>query len=167
MEPWMIWIAIGVICMIIEIFTPGFLFLSFGLGAIVTGLVTLAHPPVWAQILIYIVITFILFLNLRKISKKLMSQETTTNVNALVGKKGIVTDKIPDSGRGFVKIGGEQWSAVSHGCHSFDYYRFIRLILYCQRCGYCQTGRSYYARKTREIQPHSGFRAAYYLAHYR
>ena len=34
MEVWMIWVAAGLVCMIIEIFTPGFLFMSFGVGAI-------------------------------------------------------------------------------------------------------------------------------------
>jgi len=41
MEPWMIWVGSGVICMIIEIFTPGFLFMSFGIGAILTGLISI------------------------------------------------------------------------------------------------------------------------------
>ncbi|MCF7911004.1 MAG: NfeD family protein [Candidatus Cloacimonetes bacterium] len=113
-DPWMIWIAIGVICMIIEIFTPGFLFLSFGLGAIITGLVTLTHLPFWAQLIIYIVITFILFLNLRKLSSKLTKETIPTNVDALMGKKGFVTEQIPEAGKGYVKIGGETWSAISH-----------------------------------------------------
>ncbi len=113
MEIWMVWIGFGVVCMIIEIFTPGFFFLSVGLGAIITGLIALSHLPFWVQILIYIIITFILFINLRKISKKLMKQDIPTNVMALVGKKGIVTEEIPESGKGFVKIGGETWSAIS------------------------------------------------------
>ena len=112
-DPWMIWIAIGVICMIIEIFTPGFLFLSFGLGAILTGLITLTHIPFVAQLAIYIVITFILFLNLRKLSKKLTKDTIPTNVDALMGKNGFVTEQIPANGKGYVKIGGEAWSAIS------------------------------------------------------
>lgn len=113
MEHWMIWISVGVIFMIIEIFTPGFYFLSIGLGAIITGLVALTHPPFWVELVSYIIITFILFLNLRKISKKLMADEVPSNVNALLGKKGIVTSEITESTRGSVKIGGEEWSAVS------------------------------------------------------
>jgi len=112
-DPWMIWIAIGVICMIIEIFTPGFLFLSFGLGAILTGLITLTHIKFWAQLVIYIVITFILFLNLRKLSKRLTKETIPTNVDALMGKKGFVIEQIPINGKGYVKIGGEEWSAIS------------------------------------------------------
>ena len=112
-DPWMIWIAIGVICMIIEIFTPGFLFLSFGLGAIITGLITLTHIPLWAQLVVFIVISIILFLNLRKLSVKLTKETIPTNVDALMGKKGFVTEQIPEGGKGYVKIGGEIWSAIS------------------------------------------------------
>ncbi len=114
MHPWMIWVGIGIICMIIEIFTPGFLFMSFGIGAILTGLASLLINGIGFQILIFAVITFIVFLNLRKFSKKLISQTTEeTNIFALKDKEGLVTKEIPDDGRGYVKIGGEEWSAVS------------------------------------------------------
>jgi membrane protein implicated in regulation of membrane protease activity len=110
----MIWVGIGIICMIIEIFTPGFLFMSFGIGAILTGLASLLINGIGFQILIFAVITFIVFLNLRKFSKKLISQTTEeTNIFALKDKEGLVIKEIPDDGRGYVKIGGEEWSAVS------------------------------------------------------
>jgi len=110
-DPWMVWIAIGVICMIIEIFTPGFLFMSFGVGAILTGLVALVIPILWVQILIFGIITFILFINLRKLSKKLIKTVEKTNFDALEGKVGFVTNEIPVDGIGHVKIGGEEWAA--------------------------------------------------------
>jgi len=114
MEPWMIWITIGVICIIIEIFTPGFLFMSFGIGAIITGLFTLLIDNLAWQILIFALVTFLFFLLLRKFSKKLISKDyEQTNVQALIGKKGIVIKDIQSSERGYVKIGGEEWSAVS------------------------------------------------------
>lgn len=113
MAAWMIWVGIGVICLIIEIFTPGFLFMSFGIGAIITGLISIASIPFWAEILIFIVVTFIIFLNLRKFSKKLMNSNYQSNVDALVGKKAVVTETIPQDARGYVKVGGEVWSAIS------------------------------------------------------
>ena len=115
MTPWMIWIAIGVVCMIIEIFTPGFLFMSFGVGAILTGLISLLpFITMPFQILIFAVFTFLVFLNLRKFSKKLIPETSEeTNIYALKGRSGIITkDILPDS-RGYVKIEGEEWSAIS------------------------------------------------------
>lgn len=114
MEPWMIWIAIGVVCMIIEIFTPGFFFMSIGIGAILTGLISLILTGAVWQILTFALVTFVVFILTRKLSRKLISQSSQeTNIFALKGKTGMVTREIPDDGRGYVKIGGEEWSAVS------------------------------------------------------
>jgi len=113
-EPWIIWVALGIICVIIEIFTPGFLFLSFGIGAILTGLIALIIPSITFQILAFAVITLIVFILSRKFSKKFISSNyEDTNVKALIGKTGKVTEKIPANEKGYVKIGGEEWSAVS------------------------------------------------------
>jgi len=114
MDPWMIWVGIGVICMIIEIFTPGFLFMSFGIGAMLTGLISIVVRGTAIQILIFAVITFILFLFLRKFSKKLISESSEeTNIFALIGKTGIVVKEIPEDGKGYVKVGSEEWSAIA------------------------------------------------------
>ena len=114
MELWIIWVTVGIICLIIEIFTPGFLFMSIGISAIITGLFSIIIAPIYWQVIIFILISFLLFINLRKISKKLISKDSKpTNVNALIGKTGFVTVQIPAEGRGYVKIGGEEWSAVS------------------------------------------------------
>ncbi|MDP8269031.1 MAG: NfeD family protein [Candidatus Tenebribacter davisii] len=114
LEPWTIWVAIGIICIIIEIFTPGFLFFSFGVGAILTGLSALIIPSPIFQIFTFAVITFLVFILSRKLSKKLISSNyEETNVKALIGKIGKVTEKIPANEKGYVKIGGEEWVAVS------------------------------------------------------
>jgi len=113
-DPWIIWVTIGIICIIIEIFTPGFLFLSFGVGAIITGLVALIIPSIAFQILTFAIITLIVFLLSKKFSKKLISTDyEETNVKALVGKTGKVVREIPVNEKGYVKIGGEEWAAVS------------------------------------------------------
>ncbi len=113
-DPWIIWVAIGIICIIIEIFTPGFLFLSFGVGAIITGLAALIIPSLTFQILTFAIVTLIVFILSRKFSKKLISNNyEETNVKALIGKTGKVTQEIPANEKGYVKIGGEEWAAVS------------------------------------------------------
>lgn len=113
---WHIWMVIGIVCVIIEIFDPAFFFLALGIGAIATALVALA--PVVAgnvvlQVVIFAVFSFIAFLLMRKLGRKVLSNPgTETNVNALIGKIGTVTRDIPLEGKGYVKIGGEEWSAV-------------------------------------------------------
>lgn len=117
MAIWMIWLIAGILCIIIEIFTPGFLFLSFGLAAIITGLFSLLIDNIIIQFIIFSITTFLIFFNLRKFSNKLVSQDyQDTNVNALKGKKGFVIKEITKTAKGLVRIEGEEWSAISkHG----------------------------------------------------
>ncbi len=42
---WWVWVSGGVLIGIVEIFVPGFFFLGFSAGAVVTGLVLLAGGP--------------------------------------------------------------------------------------------------------------------------
>lgn len=117
MEAWMIWILIGILFIIVEIFDPAFFFISLGIGALLTGLILIsgfAVDAVWLQIIIFAIISFIAFLFMRKVARKFYnSPQTETNVFALKGKTGHVTKTIASEGKGYVKIGGEEWSAVA------------------------------------------------------
>ena len=113
MEVWMLWVVAGIICIIVEIFTPGFFFMSLGVSAIITGLLALFIEPVYWHFVIFILVSFLLFINLRKLGEKLVSNKSKpTNVSALIGKIGKITVKIPIDGKGYVKIGGEEWPAM-------------------------------------------------------
>ncbi len=110
---WIVWIAIGILCIIIEIFTPGFFFFSFGMGAIITGLIASFTENLVIQLLIFAIFTFVSFVLMKRFAKVLLKHDTVeSNIFALKGKTGIVTKVIPKNGRGYVKIGGEEWSAV-------------------------------------------------------
>ncbi len=114
--PWQIWMILGIGFIIIEIFDPAFFFFSLGIGAIITSLLSLIPilgNSVPLQILIFAVLSFISFLFMRKLGKKLLSKPGgNTNVYALKGQNGFVTKEIPAEGKGYVKIGGEEWPAI-------------------------------------------------------
>lgn len=110
---WIVWIAIGILCIIIEIFTPGFFFFSFGMGAIIAGLIASFTDNIIIQLLAFALFTFLSFLFMKRFAKVLLKNDTTeSNIFALKGKTGMVTKAIPKNGRGYVKIGGEEWSAI-------------------------------------------------------
>ncbi|GAB1468929.1 NfeD family protein [Candidatus Cloacimonadota bacterium] len=113
---WHIWMMLGIGFIIIEIFDPAFFFISLGIGAIVTGLFSMLpflSNSVPLQILIFTIFSFISFLFMRKLGKKMLKNAgSETNVYALKGKTGIITKEIPPEGKGFVKVGGEEWAAV-------------------------------------------------------
>lgn len=113
LDAWLIWLIIGVLCIIIEIFDPAVFFISLGIGGLVTSPISTLGAPVWLQILIFGIVSFVVFLLMRKVYEKLLKKnKIETNVYALVGKKGLVISPIPQDGRGEVKVGGEIWSAL-------------------------------------------------------
>ena len=118
MLAWQIWLIIGIICVIIEIFDPMFFFLSLGIGGILTGALSLIIKSTALQILIFAIISFLAFLSMRKLGKKILTHHGgETNVYALKGKHAIVVKTIEKNGKGYVKVGGEEWSAIeaNHG----------------------------------------------------
>ena len=113
---WHIWMIIGIVFIIVEIFDPAFFFISLGIGAIVAGLLSmlpLVGNSIALQILLFAIVSFISFLFMRKLGKKILVHPgEETNVFALKGKSGFVTKHIPAEGKGYVKIGGEEWVAI-------------------------------------------------------
>lgn len=111
---WYLWIAAGIIFMIIEIITPGFIFFSIGTGAIITGIFSRIIDNVPLQFVIFAVSTLISFLLMKKFAGFILKTDNTqSNVNALIGKTGTVTKMILPGKRGYVKVDGEEWSAIA------------------------------------------------------
>ncbi len=119
MDFWWIWILAGVIFSIVEIFTPSFVSLPIGIACVITGLTSLI-PGIGASLALQLFIfsgsMIALIAASRPIAKRLNDNnpKSITNVNALVGKIATVTIEINnDEATGYVKIGGEEWSARS------------------------------------------------------
>jgi len=109
---WWLWVSGGILCMIVEIATPGFYFFSIGLGAIITGIFARFLPP-GLQYAIFSIATICSFLLMKRFAKVLFRKdEVKSNIYALVDKTGIVTKDIHAASRGYVKIEGEEWSAI-------------------------------------------------------
>jgi membrane protein implicated in regulation of membrane protease activity len=121
---WHIWMMIGIGFVIIEIFDPAFFFISLGIGAILTGLFSMLPvlgESIPLQILLFAIFSFIAFLFMRKLGKKVLAHPgEETNVNALKGKTGFITKEIPAEGKGYVKIGGEEWVAIEESSQAVE-----------------------------------------------
>lgn len=113
---WWIWVVIGIFLIIIEIFTQNFLIMWFGIASIVTAIPVYYNSPLEVVIFIYTVTLLILTTYVRKLTINHFLNDTSikTNTDILVGQRGVVTNKINISkGIGRVKIGHEDWSALS------------------------------------------------------
>ena len=115
---WVIWLALILIFLVIEIFTLDFTFLMLAVGS-VGGLVTsLLGVPFWAQVIIVAVLAVLLIFAVRPpLLRRLRHGEdpTLSNLDALIGMSGTVAADFTD-GAGHVKLAnGETWTArLSH-----------------------------------------------------
>ncbi|MDD4657966.1 MAG: NfeD family protein [Eubacteriales bacterium] len=112
---WWIWLIVAVILLAGELMTEGFFLFWFALGALgaaITALITKSLP---LQLLIFILLSGCLLFFSRQIVEKLSrgKSDLQTNVQALVGKTGIITKAVSPHEKGLIKINGEEWSCVS------------------------------------------------------
>jgi len=112
---WHIWLIIAGVCFIIEMITVGFLIFWFGLGALLTMIVSFIFPDnIILQTSVFVVSsTLLIFLTKPFVNKFTKSDKKfTTNAYSVIGKKGIVTQDINEThGVGQIKVAGEVWSA--------------------------------------------------------
>ena len=115
LEIWQLWFVIGIALFIIEIFTPAFLAASFGIGGLMAGIVTYFFPSQEIALVAFSVGTLLSFFTIRPFILKYASKtDIKTNVDALVGKIGKVTEDINnDLDVGRINVEGDSWKAVS------------------------------------------------------
>ena len=114
---WYIWLIIAGVAFIAEIFTNGFLVFWFGLGALISMVVSFFFPGDYVlQTSVFVLTsTLLIFLTkplVNKFTKKDKDKEYSTNAYSIVGKKGLVVQDInPVHGVGQIRIANEVWSA--------------------------------------------------------
>lgn len=111
---WQIWLIIAGLCFIIEMATVGFFVFWFGIGAIISMIVSIFVDNIIIQCSIFVISSVILLFLTKPLVNKLTKKDKVLETNAfsIIGKKGLVTQDInPTIGVGQVKIAGETWSA--------------------------------------------------------
>ena len=112
---WYIWLIIAGICFVIEMITVGFFVFWFGIGALITMLVSLICPDnLWLQAIVFVATsTLLIFFTkpfVEKFTKK--DKKVVTNAFSIIGKKALVTQDInSEFGVGQIKVENEVWSA--------------------------------------------------------
>jgi membrane protein implicated in regulation of membrane protease activity len=115
---WIVWLLLGAMLIIAEIFTTGFVLLWFGIGALAAGLAGLAGvTSIPLQFLIFAIVSIGLTAASRTIFVNYFSREKTggdlkTGADALPGKVGtVVTSSRGALHEGAVKVFGSTWTA--------------------------------------------------------
>lgn len=110
------WILVAVVTGAIEIFSAGFWFLWLSISALLVALgVSLGwFVKLEAQLLVFALLTTIFIVFTRPLVLKFIkTNDTVSNVNALIGQHGITLSELAPLEYGQVKVNGEVWTAVS------------------------------------------------------
>ncbi len=114
MSMWQIWLIISGLFFIGEIITVGFLVFWLSIGSLIAMVVSIFAPDaIILQTSIFVISSALLILFTKPLVDKYITRKTVpTNVNTLIGKKGIVLADINSlEATGQVKVNGETWSA--------------------------------------------------------
>jgi len=109
---WVLWVVLAAALAIGEVLTLGFLLGLIALAAVLAGVVAALGGGVVVQLVVFIVASIASIALIRPIAQRHLRTPARlrTGTAALVGAKGVVTERVDDLS-GQVKIGGEVWSA--------------------------------------------------------
>lgn len=109
-----VWIVVALALFGIEATTVSFVALYFGVGALVAAVVAAAGGVPAAQLLVFALVSVATLLATRGTVTRALQRSPVvkSNVNTLVGRRGVVTVPITAAtGRGQVRVGTEYWTA--------------------------------------------------------
>ena len=108
-----VWFLIAVVLGIIEISTTNLVSIWFVVSSLISMIVSKFTDNLYIQIVIFVVIGILLMPLSKKIYSKIKSNNIKTNIDRIIGMKGIVTEDITKDNIGEVKVDGKCWSAYS------------------------------------------------------
>lgn len=110
--PW-VWVAITVICIVIETMTFALTTIWFAISAFVMVFLAFTPIPFPVQLLIFVALSMILLIFTRPVlQKKLNQKKIATNYERIIGQIAVVTKKITVLDKGAIKINGMEWTAA-------------------------------------------------------
>ncbi len=116
MEIWLLLAIIGVVLVILEIFTPSFVMLPAGLAFLLTAAISPFLSSLTANLAaltVNLVIVYGVFY--RFVWPRLTKTAPRTAAFGMVGKVATVVEAIqPDGSSGYVKLYGDTWRAVAN-----------------------------------------------------
>ncbi len=110
-----LWLAAALIFLIVELTTPTLVFACFVIGSIGAAATSTMSDSYLIQTAVFAIISVILIPLTRNLAKKITKESPQkTNVDAMVGRPGVVTKKIdPALDVGQVRVDGQVWQAVA------------------------------------------------------
>lgn len=109
------WLLAFVLFLVIEIGTVSLASIWFAVGSLIAFVVSMICDVLWIQILVFLLVSLVLLVATRPIAERFLNKNREkTNVDAMVGRQGIVTAEINNlKAVGEVTLSGQVWTARS------------------------------------------------------
>jgi membrane protein implicated in regulation of membrane protease activity len=116
---WWGWAVIGILLLCAELFAidAQFYLIFVGAGAIVVGLIGLAGIdfPIWAQWLLFAVLSITAMLTVRRHLYERLRSQTTARVDTDVNRRVLIPQELAPGRSSRVEYRGSGWTAVNIG----------------------------------------------------
>lgn len=107
------WLGIVIFLGFIEANTINLVSIWFVISGLISLLLSFFIDDFVTQFGVFVIIGILLMLLTRKSLEKKLVKKEKTNLDRIIGMKGVVTEKIDDLSVGEVKVDGKKWSATS------------------------------------------------------
>ncbi len=116
-QPWgniLLWLAVVVIAIIIEIETVQIVSVWFAASALVTMILAAFNCTLEIQLIVFVLLTTVLFLVSRPLVKKLnKGKSENSTVESMIGEKVVVTKEIKVGETGEIKAKYDRYTAIA------------------------------------------------------
>ncbi len=109
-----VWLVLVIVLGLIEIMTVNLVSIWFVLSGILALITSLITDKFFIQFAVFVIFGTLFMVLIRKyLEPKIMKEKVSTNIDRVIGMKGVVTETIEEEGLGEVKVDGKKWSATS------------------------------------------------------
>lgn len=116
-----IWVTIIILLTIVEAMTVNLTTIWFVVSGLLALIFSFINDNFMLQVGIFSLVGIALLITTRPIlTKWLSTKKEKTNLDRIIGMKGIVTEEIVKNGTGEVKVDGKRWTAFADKKIKFD-----------------------------------------------
>jgi len=126
-----IWLSVMIVAVVIEITTTELISIWFAFGAVIPFIISAIGGVGYEwQILIFVAVSAILIVSLRKVTLKFLfrNSNSKTNVSAIVGQHFRLLERTDFETVGAIKVNGVEWSVVGDNSQTIERDEIVEVV---------------------------------------
>lgn len=120
---WLAWLLISLLCLLLELTNGDFFIVCFAVGGLFASISSVFTDSLTILIIVFAITTLLSIFFLRPVALRWFHKgedRRVSNVDALIGRIGRVTEPIEANGYGRVQIDGDSWKAKTRDGHPVE-----------------------------------------------